>query len=74
MVLDPRQLCLLHCKHVNQQCIKVITDLIDPFDSVSDLLDFISPDQDPKSSDAQKKHRRSKVSNQFELCHMTIYQ
>lgn len=29
--------------------------------SVSDLLDFISPDHDPKGGDAQKKHRRSKI-------------
>ncbi|KNA03196.1 hypothetical protein SOVF_211510 [Spinacia oleracea] len=27
---------------------------------VSDLLDFISPDHDPKGGDAQKKHRCSK--------------
>ncbi|KNA19579.1 hypothetical protein SOVF_059790 [Spinacia oleracea] len=29
--------------------------------SVSDLLDFISPDHDPKGGDAQKNHRRSKI-------------
>ncbi|KAF4348671.1 hypothetical protein F8388_026084 [Cannabis sativa] len=29
--------------------------------SVSDLLDFISPDQDSKGSDAQKRQRRAKV-------------
>lgn len=29
--------------------------------SVSDLLDFISPDHDPKAGDSQKKHRRSKI-------------
>lgn len=29
--------------------------------SVSDLLDFISPDHDPKGGEAQKKHRRSKM-------------
>ncbi|CAO2815225.1 unnamed protein product [Amaranthus hypochondriacus] len=29
--------------------------------SVSDLLDYISPDHDPKGADGQKKHRRSKI-------------
>ncbi|KAF5466795.1 hypothetical protein F2P56_016690 [Juglans regia] len=31
--------------------------------SVSDLLDYISPDQDSKGSDAQKKQRRAKSSD-----------
>uniref|UniRef100_A0A803LMY9 Clu domain-containing protein n=1 Tax=Chenopodium quinoa TaxID=63459 RepID=A0A803LMY9_CHEQI len=34
--------------------------------SVSDLLDFISPDHDPKGGDAQKKHRRSKVAENIQ--------
>lgn len=29
--------------------------------SVSDLLDYISPDHDPKGGEGQKKHRRSKI-------------
>ena len=29
--------------------------------SVSDLLDYISPDQDSKGSDVQRKQRRAKV-------------
>ncbi|WCJ40513.1 Tetratricopeptide repeat (TPR)-like superfamily protein [Euphorbia peplus] len=29
--------------------------------SVSDLLDYISPDQDSRGSDAQRKHRRAKI-------------
>uniref|UniRef100_A0A803LE96 Clu domain-containing protein n=1 Tax=Chenopodium quinoa TaxID=63459 RepID=A0A803LE96_CHEQI len=38
-----------------------VIDLAALFDSVSDLLDFISPDHDPKGGDALKKHRRSKI-------------
>ncbi|KAL5575770.1 hypothetical protein UlMin_017469, partial [Ulmus minor] len=34
--------------------------------SVSDLLDFISPDQDSKGNDAQRKQRRAKVQQQGE--------
>ncbi|GMH03620.1 hypothetical protein Nepgr_005459 [Nepenthes gracilis] len=35
--------------------------------SVSDLLDFISPDQDPKGGDVHKKQRRAKVADNL-LC------
>ncbi|XP_074312672.1 protein REDUCED CHLOROPLAST COVERAGE 3-like isoform X1 [Silene latifolia] len=34
--------------------------------SVSDLLDYISSNQDPKAGDAQKKHRRPKASQVIE--------
>ena len=35
--------------------------------SVSDLLDYISPDQDSKGSDSQRKQRRAKVGIYFLL-------
>ncbi|KAG6575607.1 Protein TSS, partial [Cucurbita argyrosperma subsp. sororia] len=37
--------------------------------SVSDLLDYISPDQDPKGNDTQRKHRRAKVVNTSDKTH-----
>ncbi|XP_031250028.1 protein TSS [Pistacia vera] len=37
--------------------------------SVSDLLDYISPDQDSKANEAQRKHRRAKVVQNSEKNH-----
>ncbi|CAK9310385.1 unnamed protein product [Citrullus colocynthis] len=37
--------------------------------SVSDLLDYISPDQDPKGNDTQRKHRRAKVVSASDKTH-----
>ncbi|XP_065865568.1 protein REDUCED CHLOROPLAST COVERAGE 3 [Euphorbia lathyris] len=37
--------------------------------SVSDLLDYISPDQDSRGSDTQKKHRRAKIQQFSDKAH-----
>lgn len=59
--------------YVCQLCIEVVTVFICFFDSVSDLLDYISPDHDPKGGDGQKKHRRSKVSNKLFMIMLTSF-
>lgn len=49
------------------------TKTFDSFCSVSDLLDYISPDQDPKGGDAQRKQRRAKVVTYLTLFSVCTY-